>query len=102
MVRPVFSLSPDTWKSLREIPLTEEQDQALTNDFIERYNPDSKRDLYQYQEGKRQLSPEEIISTLKLDPQKRMAVVFAHISWDANFFDGEDLLTISSIGWWRP
>ncbi len=87
----LFSLSPRTWQNLQDTPLTDEQDQALTNNFIERYNPDSKHDLYQYQHGKKQLSREKVISTLNLDPQKKTAVVFAHISWDANFFDGEDL-----------
>lgn len=87
----LFSLSPDTWQGLCEIPLTDEQDQALTNDFIERYTPDSARDLYQYQQGKSLLSREQIIALLELDCHKKTAVVFAHISWDANFFDGEDL-----------
>jgi hypothetical protein len=87
----LFSLSSETWEHLREVPLTPEQDQALTNDFIERYDPESKRDLYQYQEGKKKLSPEEIGSLLRLDQRKKTAVIFAHISWDANFFDGEDL-----------
>jgi hypothetical protein len=33
----------------------------------------------------------EIAEQLKLDPQKKIAVVFSHVLWDANLFFGEDL-----------
>jgi hypothetical protein len=87
----LFSISPDTWERLHDLPLTGIQEQALTADFIERYDPGSKRDLYQYQQGKHQLSRKDVIASLNLDPRKKTAAVFAHISWDANFFDGEDV-----------
>lgn len=87
----LFSLSSDTWQVLRDISLSQEQDTALSDDFAERYNPNSNRDLYQYQVGKKHLSDEDVRRELQLDPGKKTAVVFAHISWDANFFDGDDL-----------
>lgn len=87
----LFSLSPSTWEKLRDISLSQEQDDELKRNFEARYNPNSDADLYKYQEGKKKFGPEQVRQLLELDPKKKTAVIFAHISWDANFFDGEDL-----------
>ena len=87
----LFSISPETWETVKKLMLSLTQQQALKNDFEERYNADSKKDLYKYQFNKKLIPSDHIIEQFGLDRQKKTAVVFSHISWDANFFDGEDL-----------
>lgn len=87
----LFSMSEATWKRLWGSALTSGQGQELDANFRDRYDPSSTVDLYRYQDGKRPLSPEEVRAKLSLDPRRKTAVVFSHISWDASFFDGEDL-----------
>jgi hypothetical protein len=87
----LFSLSPDKWEHVRHTPLTPQQASALQQDFVERYDPKSDRDMYKYQQGKVNFSKDQVIRDLVLDRSKKTAVVFSHITWDANFFDGEDL-----------
>ncbi len=87
----LFSLSEQSWKRLRDQPLTSSQERELEENFKERYDPGSVVDLYKYQDGKLHARPQEVRSKLGLDPHKKTAVIFSHISWDASFFDGEDL-----------
>jgi len=89
--KALFSLSEESWRSLREKPLTSSQERELAENFRDRYDPRSVTDLYKYQDGKRQMRAEEVSRKLGLDPSKKTAVIFSHISWDASFFDGEDL-----------
>jgi hypothetical protein len=89
--RALFSLSPETWKRLKAFPLTPAQQAAFEQNWRERYDPQAENDLYKYQVGKVQKPPSEVHRILGLDPGKKIAVVFSHISWDASFFDGEDL-----------
>lgn len=91
--RPKVHLSIDdsTWQRLREYPLLEEQNAALESEFKERYRPDSKHDIRRLQEGKRLKTREEIVQQLGLDGNKKTAVIFSHLTWDATFFFGTDL-----------
>jgi len=87
----LFSISPCTWGRLRNSPLTEEQARELTDNFSDRYNPESQMDVNLYQSGKHLVPAQNVRASLKIDPAKKTAVIFSHISWDASFFDGEDL-----------
>lgn len=86
-----FSLSPETWERVKEFPWTKEQDQALEQEFAGRYRPDSLDDTRRLQSGKQVLSPDEVRRRLGLDPQKKTAVIFSHVAWDAAFFFGDGL-----------
>lgn len=89
--RALFSLSEDTWERLRHNPLTAEQETELEGNYADRYDPTSQKDMYKYQVGKQQMSADTVRERLGLDPRKQTAVIFSHITWDASFFDGEDL-----------
>jgi len=87
----LFSISPSTWDRLKKSPLTAEQAAELEANFTDRYDPTSQMDVNLYQSGKNFIPTDDVRARLALDPAKQTGVIFAHISWDASFFDGEDL-----------
>ncbi|MBI5928573.1 MAG: hypothetical protein HY862_04650 [Chloroflexi bacterium] len=86
-----LSISRITWEKIRDEPWTPEKDQALQTEFEGRYHPDSKLDIRFIQTGKKLKSTDEVIQQLGLDPNKKTAVVFSHVAFDAAFFSGQDL-----------
>lgn len=89
--RHYFSLSPDTWEKVKGEPWGDEQDEALEQEFAARYRPDSLDDTRRLQSGKQLLPPDEVYRQLGLDPQKKTAVIFSQVAWDAAFFFGSGL-----------
>src|SRR5262249_45409026 len=89
--KALFSISEPTWEQLKDTPLTESQRKELDENFAERYDPASLMDVNLYQAGKRVVPEDSVRARLGLDPRKKTALVFSHISWDASFFDGEDV-----------
>ena len=86
-----FSISRPTWESLRDLPLTPVMRQQVEAEFSNRYQANSMSDLRRLQSKKKTFSPEALRRELGLDPTKKTAVIFAHVSWDGAFFFGEDL-----------
>src|SRR5262249_38535103 len=86
-----FSLSPETWRQVLSTPWTDQHQHELDEEFRGRYQPESHMDTRRLQEGKRFKAPEEIRKQLGLDPNRRTAVVFSHITWDEALFFGNDL-----------
>lgn len=86
-----FSVSRPTWERLRHQPYTPQMDRRVEAELQSRYQPDSRADLRRLQSNKQSYSPQEVRQLLQLDPQKKTAVIFAHVSWDGAFFFGEDL-----------
>lgn len=89
--RHYFSLSPETWERIKQQPWTSEQDKVIEQEFASRYRPDSMDDTRRLQSGKQVFPLEEVQKRLGLDPQKKTAVVFSHVAWDAAFFFGSGL-----------
>jgi hypothetical protein len=84
------SLSKSTFEQLKYKEWTSKQEEALQKEFSYRYQGKwflSKRN----QLGKVQKTKDEIIKQLGLDRNKKTAIIFSHILWDANLFYGEDL-----------
>ncbi|MBI2890101.1 MAG: hypothetical protein HYY13_04875 [Nitrospirae bacterium] len=86
-----FSLSDDTWSQARSMPWTNGREARLMEDIRARYEPRSAADSRQLQKGKLVKSREKVREQLHLDPGKKTAVIFSHITWDASFFHGTDL-----------
>lgn len=89
--RHYFSLSPSTWNEIKKQPWTPIHDQALEDEFIHRYRSDSVDDTRRLQSGKQIFPVEEVYRRLDIDPQKKTAVIFSHVAWDAAFFFGSGL-----------
>lgn len=86
-----FSLSRQSWDAIRQMSWTQRQEQELAREFKERYEDGTWFLAQRLQEGKRLKAKEDIQQQLGLDPRKKTAVIFSHITWDASFFHGEDL-----------
>ena len=72
-----------TWTDVHEAELQQE--------IMDRYETISDADNRRLQEGKRLKTKEEVQEQLGLDPTKKTAVVFSHITWDLSFLHGEEL-----------
>ncbi len=85
------SLSPESWAQLLDAPWGELERGLLNRELTESYNNGEWYGEVGTQFGKRVYSRNDITARLGLDLDKKTAVVFAHIFWDATFFWGEDL-----------
>ncbi len=86
-----FSVAKSTWEQIKREPWTPEDDARLEKLFAGRYKPDSTDDTRRLMTGKQLKSPEEVRQELGLDPNKKTAVIFSHVAWDAAFFYGSCL-----------
>jgi hypothetical protein len=84
------SLSDDSWSRVRSMPWTPERDQALDRELDLRYGSGTTFHT-RNQAWTKPVEREELVRTLDLDPEKKNAVLFSHVLWDANVFYGEDL-----------
>ena len=84
-----ISLHTKTWQAVTAMDLPE--DQVFIDDFKRRYETGDYNNRHNLQKGKRILPREELASQLGLDPNKKTAVIFSHILWDATFFYGKGL-----------
>lgn len=85
------SLSTESWQRLLEIEWGDVHRKGLQRELAESYANGEWYGEVGTQFGKRAWNREEINASLGLDPEKKTAVIFSHIFWDATFFWGEDL-----------
>ncbi|MBI2094016.1 MAG: hypothetical protein HYT88_04765 [Candidatus Omnitrophica bacterium] len=85
------SLSADSWQAILKMPWTESFRQELLNEWAGTYASGEWCSEVGTQFNKRLFEPEELKRRLKLDPNKKTAVIFPHILWDGTFFWGTDL-----------
>jgi hypothetical protein len=85
------SVSEDTWRWLCGMAWTEAHRRRLTAEIRDTYARGDWFPEAGTQVNRVIRSPEEIRRRLKLDPGKKTAVIFPHISWDSAFFYGTDL-----------
>jgi hypothetical protein len=84
------SIGRSSLAKLASYPWLPTHEQVLQAEFAERYGGRwflSRRE----QRGKRMKTRKEISRQLQLDPEKKVAVIYSHILWDANLFYGDDL-----------
>jgi hypothetical protein len=85
------SLSAESWDHVRRLPWTEQRECELQEEFRLRYDSGEKHPDAGLQEGKQIKRPEEVAAQLGLETEKKTAVIFSHVLWDANLFYGDDL-----------
>ncbi len=84
------AVSEDTMEKLSKQLWDEEKDSQLRKIFSDRYN--GKWFLQsRNQKNVKSLSKDDLVRELKLNPNRKTAVVFSHVLWDGNLFYGEDL-----------
>lgn len=85
------SLSTRTWNAMQQIPWTTEHWEALRGELERCYNSGEWYGEVGTQFNKKALDRASLIKHLGVDPNKKIAVIFPHIFWDATFFWGKDL-----------
>ncbi|XAL98216.1 hypothetical protein OT109_11465 [Phycisphaeraceae bacterium D3-23] len=84
-----ISLAAPTWDSVRAMDLPE--DDVFLDDFRTKYETGDYNRRHNLQAGKRIVERDALVQQLGLDPDKKTAVIFSHILWDATFFYGKGL-----------
>lgn len=85
------SLDPLTWQNLQRESFSEQDWQRLRQEWESCYASGEWYGEVGTQTVGRLTEKDLLIGRLGLDPQKKTAVIFSHIFWDATFFWGEDL-----------
>lgn len=86
-----FSLSAESWRWVKEMPWTGEQEHQLHRELRGRYEDGTWFNRKYLQVGRQLKTRQEVQKQLALDPGKKTAVIFSHVLWDATFFYGENL-----------
>lgn len=85
------SLSPESWKALRDMVWTPAHWQRLYAELRGCYESGEWYCEVGTQFDKKIQEKDQVIRELGLDPNKKTAILFAHIFWDATFFWGTDI-----------
>lgn len=86
-----MALSGASWERIKQSPWTDALDAAVLDRIASNYRDGGWYNRQKLQDGKVRLSAAEVREALGLDPDRKTAVVFAHILYDATFFYGESL-----------
>lgn len=86
-----LSLSAESWRRIQNEPWTKKQDEDLLSQIASHYHSGAWYNRQQLQDGKTIQSRRQVQTELGLDPDKKTAVIFSHILYDATFFYGDSL-----------
>lgn len=86
-----FSLDSSTWEATKKMAWSAGQATNLMTEFSESYEKGTWFNRRYLHQDKRIKSRDEVIQQLGLDSNKKTAVVFSHVLWDATFFYGTSL-----------
>ena len=86
-----FALGADTWERLQSAPWSPVQEQLVVDRIASHYRSGAWYNRQQLQTGKRIMPRAEVRSKLGVRSDRKVAVIFAHILYDATFFYGESL-----------
>lgn len=89
---PNFSLSPLSWNRIqRSMPWNEQKELEFMDEIEKAYEDGTWFNRKFLLTGKKIKSPDEVRMQLGLDKNKKTAIIFSHVLWDATFFYGENL-----------
>lgn len=86
-----FALGADTWKQLKSARWSKAREQMVIEQIASHYKSGAWYNRQQLQTGKKLISPGEVRSLLGVRKDRKVAVIFAHILYDATFFYGDSL-----------
>lgn len=86
-----LALSDEMWRKLLEMPWSAQDDAALVERIATNYESGAWYNRQQLQEGKRVIAADNVRRMVALDPEKKSAIIFCHILYDATFFYGDSL-----------
>jgi hypothetical protein len=85
------SLSPESWEKLKDLPWSTEQGEQIQEQLRTSYGSGSWFNRKFLLQDKRIKTADEVRAQLGLDSDKKTAVIFSHVLWDATFFYGTNL-----------
>ena len=86
-----LALSDSMWQRLLAMPWTAQEDAAVVERIAANYESGAWYNRQQLQDGKKLFSADELRRAIGLDRQKKTAIIFSHILYDATFFYGDNL-----------
>ena len=94
------SISQDIWEKFKSNNLSLNQKNYLKNEIKSQYENNTWYPSAGTMVGKKFLDFDFLSNKLKLDRNKKTAIIFPHIFWDGTFFFGKDLFK-NYIDWYR-
>lgn len=88
-----LTLSPESWQSIQQEPWSSRDEARLLEYHESIYAAGGLYNRQKLQDGKAIVDRAALIENLQLDPNKKIAVIFCHILYDATFFYGENLFS---------
>lgn len=85
------SLSDRSWRIARDMPWSPQHREALDRELLAAYTSGDWYSESGTQFNTRLMEADAVRHTLRLDPSRKTAFIFPHISWDASFGRGDDL-----------
>lgn len=86
-----FSFAKETWETIKALPWSKEEEQQFTDELEKSYRDGSWFNRKFLLQDKQIKSPDEVRAQLGLSPDKKVAVIYSHILWDATFFFGTNV-----------
>lgn len=86
-----LALSDETWARLAAAPWPADRDARLMAQLASHYRSGAWFNRQQLHEGKTMLTPAQVRAHLGAAPERKIAVIFSHILYDATFFYGDSL-----------
>jgi hypothetical protein len=86
-----FSVSLNTWTRLKSQPWNESWQKEVYDIFERGYLGQNWFQYKKLADDLQTISKNELVRKYQLNPQKKIAVLFSHVMWDANLFYGDDL-----------
>jgi hypothetical protein len=86
-----FSLDVETWDQVKKMEWSIDYETQLMKDFENGYKQGTWFKRKYLHSGKKIKTAEEVKAQLGLNPNKKTAVIFSHVLWDATFFYGTGL-----------
>lgn len=86
-----YSLSDKTWMQLLDMTWGHHQEQAVLDELRECYRSGQWFNETGTQFNRTMYSKDDLRTELGLAPNRKTAIIFAHMFWDASFFYGVDL-----------
>jgi hypothetical protein len=86
-----YALSENSWERVRDIPWNEQRTKDVMSEFFDCYQSGEWYGEVGTMFNKKIKSRSALDAELRLDPDKKTAILFAHLFWDSAFFWGEDL-----------
>lgn len=86
-----LALSDTTWTRLSAAPWPQAQDHKLMAQLASHYESGAWFNRQQLHQGKSMMAPAQVRGHLGVEDDRKIAVIFSHILYDATFFYGDSL-----------